>query len=105
LNTIAAKRKKGARQFFIACATTGEPTTEDVQEAAVLDVSAEAEVDELSVRAAAAAEQDVLQLDVAVHDVRPVHVLHLHERQARGSEPNSTAACTLSYVRLLKEKL
>lgn len=58
-------------------AITGGPTAEDMKEAPVLDVSAEPEVDELGVHSAAAAEQDVLQLDVAVHNVRPVHILHL----------------------------
>lgn len=48
-----------------------------MQEPPVLDVSAEAKVHELGVDAAAPAQQNVLQLDIAVNDVRAVHVLHL----------------------------
>lgn len=52
-----------------------------MQESSVLDVSAEPEVHELGVGAAAPAEQNIFQLDVTVHDVGSVHVLHLRQQQ------------------------
>ena len=38
---------------------------------------AEAKVYELGVRPPVAVEEDVFQLDVAVHDVQRVHIVHL----------------------------
>ena len=70
--------------------TAGGLTAEDVQKAPVFDVSAEAEVDELGVGSAAPAEQDVLQLDIAVHDVRPVHILHLRNEATRVRKDKAT---------------
>lgn len=57
--------------------TPTERTAENVQKPSVLDVSAEAEVNELSIGAAVSTQQNVLQLDVAMDDIDAVHILHL----------------------------
>lgn len=73
-----------------------------MEEASVLDVRAEAKVYELSVRPTAAVQKDVFQLDVAVHDVQRVHVIHLHAPPwHRVGHIRNTSASTHTYLLLI----